>query len=1055
MLRRFQSALCLLALWAPFCGAEAADRADDDYAVALWLYATQRYDLAADEFADFAKHYPSHPKAEEALLMQGRALVKLGKFEEASAVLKRLYDKPARADLLPEILFELARAEENSGNRTRALKLYADFSKQFPQHHLKPWALEHRAVLLMNLERYREAAGLLEPFVRTFLTGPEAEKRVSEMQKRLRKQDPSLPAAFRELLERSWVNLGLALLGQGELKAAAQAFTSFLKRFQGSKFAGAAKFGLAEAKYLEGNFQEASELYKGLLGATGDKAPDAAFRYALCLYRMKDYRRAAEAFRTCAGRYPKSPTSSKALRYAGLCLYLAGNWQGALEELTRCVRRDPRDTEALYWLGMAHLKRKNPIAALVAFEKILLQDPQSPRAADALLAMGQAYQAEQSGLKAAEAFSKFAKQHPDNPQAPAALYQAAVILYREKQYDRTRELVQQCLKRYPGSSIAPRCEFLAGELAFLSQDYSAARRHFEAFAKAYPADPDAPKASLRLAWIAHKEGKYEQGARFALEALKLPETAAPARYLLGLCRFAQERWEEAAESLLQYAHSKGEAPYRFEALLKAAVALRHTGKISEAAQILDTLLKQKPQTSLLPEILYERAELARSEGRLDEAEKRCREFLQRFKNHRLVPFVLYTLGLVQFRRREFEAGAQTFHTIITDHPESKAALQAVYQEAVCLEKAGRTEEALRGFEKFLSAAGDGALAPQAALALGVCLEKVGRYKEAVQEFSELLSNSKDPQLREQALYEKAYCLSKIGERKEAAQTYRTLLEQFPETKYGSDACFFLAEEAFLHKKYGEAEKLYREALQRGAPSELRDKILYRIGWCAFARQKYEQALAAFKSLIERFPQSPLREESAFQAAEASLKAGRPQDALPFLEPLASGGKGSRASDAAFRLGEVYILLNRYREAETVLRKLLQKLPEKDERAAEAKCNLAKALYYLGRYTEAEGIFRSVTQMTTSEAAASAQFYLGECALAQGRPKEALRAYFRVVTIWKAYSRWAAAAQYQIGSVYQAEGRISEARKAFEAVVRRYPGTKWAEAAQKKLTALTG
>jgi tetratricopeptide (TPR) repeat protein len=63
--------------------ARRVDRAADDFNMAAWLYASKKYEMAAEEFRNFIRNHSEHPKVPEARLTLGRALVRLKKYEEA------------------------------------------------------------------------------------------------------------------------------------------------------------------------------------------------------------------------------------------------------------------------------------------------------------------------------------------------------------------------------------------------------------------------------------------------------------------------------------------------------------------------------------------------------------------------------------------------------------------------------------------------------------------------------------------------------------------------------------------------------------------------------------------------------------------------------------------------------------------------------------------------------------------------------------------------------------------------------------------------------------
>ena len=154
------------------------------------------------------------------------------------------------------------------------------------------------------------------------------------------------------------------------------------------------------------------------------------------------------------------------------------------------------------------------------------------------------------------------------------------------------------------------------------------------------------------------------------------------------------------------------------------------------------------------------------------------------------------------------------------------------------------------------------------------------------------------------------------------------------------------------------------------------------------------------------------------------------------------------------MGEVRLTLGRYKEALETFRALERRKPGYPDRA-ELEFNIGKCLYNLAKYAEARARFDKVLDLTKDETAAKAQFFLGESFFAEGKTREALKAYLRVIALWGAYEKWAAAARYETARVYLSQGEKEKARKALEEVVSRYPGTEWAKAAREKLAEFSG
>ena len=314
----------LLAIAAPAAPAaepeKATDKATEDYNMAAWLYGTQKFDLAAEEFRAFLQKYPNHEKGADARLGLARSLLHLGKNEEAVAALEELRRTAPDFERMPEALFHLGQALAAVGKPKEAADTFDEILKKHDKHYLASWARARRGEVLLALKQPDEAEKTLAPLVEEFLTGKDADKHLKAERKRLQEVAPAVAASFDSLLERTHLNLGLARLAAGRFDAARETFEEFLALASKSDLAPTARFHLAQSLYQTGQYDRAADVYAEVAKSKSPLAPDAAFEGALALYQAKKYKQAAAAFADVAKRFPDSERATKATHYAGMCL---------------------------------------------------------------------------------------------------------------------------------------------------------------------------------------------------------------------------------------------------------------------------------------------------------------------------------------------------------------------------------------------------------------------------------------------------------------------------------------------------------------------------------------------------------------------------------------------------------------------------------------------------------------------------------------------------------------------------------------------------------------
>lgn len=100
----------------------------------------------------------------------------------------------------------------------------------------------------------------------------------------------------------------IAILRRGEFAKAADALTTFQRRFPGSAYAGHVQYWLGNAQYGKGEVKDAMQTFRSLVNATPDhpRAAEALLALANCQVELKDNRAARKTLEELIKNYPQS-----------------------------------------------------------------------------------------------------------------------------------------------------------------------------------------------------------------------------------------------------------------------------------------------------------------------------------------------------------------------------------------------------------------------------------------------------------------------------------------------------------------------------------------------------------------------------------------------------------------------------------------------------------------------------------------------------------------------------------------------------------------------------
>ena len=97
-------------------------------------------------------------------------------------------------------------------------------------------------------------------------------------------------------------------LKEGRYKKAKSSFTSFLKKYPNSIYAGNSQYWLGEANYVTRNFQQGIIEFNQVVGRypKSAKVPDAMLKLGYTYYELKQYEQAKTVLQELRKRFPKS-----------------------------------------------------------------------------------------------------------------------------------------------------------------------------------------------------------------------------------------------------------------------------------------------------------------------------------------------------------------------------------------------------------------------------------------------------------------------------------------------------------------------------------------------------------------------------------------------------------------------------------------------------------------------------------------------------------------------------------------------------------------------------
>ncbi len=425
-----------------------------------------------------------------------------------------------------------------------------------------------------------------------------------------------------------------------------------------------------------------------------------------------------------------------------------------------------------FLLAMDAYKLNDMATTILIAQQVMEQYPNNPWQKRSLFLTGRALIALDRTAEAEAVLLRVPAEYPEL--ADYALFFLAEYLYSKTRYVDAAKLYQRLIDHYPKSFWVTRSALQKAQALFAAGSYPKAAEAYEKFLKDYPRSDLRPDAGLGLgktlaaderitqAVNAYKEvsitypgSPADQEAQKALDELKLcgaeiPELTPDEAYERARNLFKTNQYDKAYDEFMRVLDTDPAYPQKVDILLRAGVCLVHLGKRSEAASVLEHMMKEHPPEHHGAEALNWLGRVYSRLGKRDEAIGSYLKILASYPESQWADDALFLIGNIYRESNDMKKALKFYDKLAKDYPESKFADSAFWWKAWAYYTAGD-------------------------------------FKNAEQTLQELILRYPRSFLVHQALYWQGRAAEKRGNKSRAVAYYRRLLTRGPYTYYGHRA----------------------------------------------------------------------------------------------------------------------------------------------------------------------------------------------------------------------------------------------------------------------------
>jgi TolA-binding protein len=408
-------------------------------------------------------------------------------------------------------------------------------------------------------------------------------------------------------------------------------------------------------------------------------------------------------------------------------------------------------------------------------------------------------------------------------------------------------------------------------------------------------------------------------------------------------------------------------------------------------------------------------------------------------------YALYQIANSYYRSEQTYEAVQAFRRLLRMYPQSRLREQAMYNIGYLYFLAGNFAQAIEEFELMTRQYRGSNWAARAQYNIGDAYYNAGEHAKAIVAYQKVLDAYPNSAFIIEAVNGIQYAQLAAGQADRSSQVLESFIEKHPQAGTADRLRFRQAENLLRSGDYPAAIDAFRQYIRTTNSTTYVPEAWYNIADAYRQMDQPAGAISAYETLIKEFPGSQRAESAMLNLGTLYLERRDGQKAIVYFQDLLKVTRRLR-NEANIGLGQAYVLLNRFGDAEAAFRAVLAANATNDQ----ARLGLAKTQLATNRGAEAEPTLRAIASTNTLEQGAEAQYLLGTL-LQQRRDFAAAQdAYSRVRVLYEAYSGWVSLAMLRTAECLTAVGNTPDAQRTLQALVERFPGTPAATEARRLL-----
>lgn len=422
-----------------------------------------------------------------------------------------------------------------------------------------------------------------------------------------------------------------------------------------------------------------------------------------------------------------------------------------------------------------------------------------------------------------------------------------------------------------------------------------------------------------------------------------PEQKEIARYQYAKLSYELGFQDEALNSLSSFIADYPNSKYIGEAKDLMVAILAGTNNFKDALTMIEGLKNPSDYSKkIYPRILYGRAAELINDARLTEADALLNKVLADPNNRSVLPFAQFWKGEIAYRNKQLDSAIKYYQQYVNAGALSLGeanATNARYNLGYCYLRKENYPVAFTYFEPLAKnpALNSDALTQDAYIRTADCYFMQKNYTVAKSMYDNVIKFSWPAE--DYATFQIAM-LSGVKDPNQKVSLMNTMIRKFPNSPLVIDANMEIANTYMSNERFKDAIPYLNTVIQGTISTTIKAQSKLKLGTAYYNIDDDENALKQFKDIVAQYPNAPEAEDALDNIKTIYLEEGKPDEYAAYMRQIGKPLSANVEDDLTYNAAEKLYDDQKINEASEAFKSYLQRFPN-GTHALDANFNLAE------------------------------------------------------------------------------------------------------------------